>query len=453
MKVLLISTNTITRPYPAYPLGLDYVMNAVSPAHEVKSLDMNKLPGSSDDGRGLASFIAGFRPDVIGISIRNIDNTDEANTETFAGAVRDLIAVVRRHSQAVVVLGGSGFTILPREFMAALDADYGIIGEGERFPLLLRGLERKEPVEGIPGIIVRNGAVEIPGPLADWRGLASLPENSYRSFYIERGGMLNLQTKRGCPFRCVYCTYPHIEGRRFRFVEPVEAARNARMLQEAGAKYIYIADSTFNGSYGHSREVALAFRKEGVSIPWGGFFTPTSAPADYYKVLADAGLRHVEFGTESFSDPVLEAYKKPFRVDDILRSHRLAIEAGLHVAHYLMPGGPGENEATLRESLVNCERLDKTVFFIFGGIRIYPHTELYGMALKEKQINPGANLLEPVFYWSPGLDRAAAMDIIRKQASGRLNWIIGSGPPGMFRMMERLHARGHVGPLWEQLIR
>lgn len=449
MKVLLISTNTMTRPYPAYPLGMDYVMNAISPPHEVKSIDMNLL----QDAGALAAVLMEYRPDVIGISIRNIDNTDEANTETFVEAAGGIIATIRSHSDAAIVLGGSGFTILPGEFMSALDADYGVIGEGERFPLLLQALERKEPVVDIPGVIVRNGPVAIPGPLPGLRGLGALPETSYRSFYIERGGMLNLQTKRGCPFQCVYCTYPHIEGRRFRLVDPVEAARNARKLQDAGAKYIYIADSTFNGSYDHSREVALAFRKEGVSIPWGGFFTPTSAPPDYYKVLADSGLRHVEFGTESFSDPVLESYKKPFRVADILQSHGLAVEAGLHVAHYLMPGGPGENVDTLRESLVNCERLEKTVFFIFGGVRIYPHTGLYDTALRENQVAPGANLLEPVFYWSPRLDRAAAADIIRRHAAGRMNWVVGSGPPGMFRMMERLHSRGHAGPLWEHLIR
>ena len=305
----------------------------------------------------------------------------------------------------------------------------------------------------IPGVIVRNGSAAYPAPLADMHGLSAIPDTSYRPLYVQKGGMLNMQTKRGCPFQCVYCTYPLIEGNTFRCVEPAEAARNARMLQDAGAKYIFIADSTFNGSYEHSIKIALAFKKAGVSIPWGGFFTPTAAPADYYTTLTDCGLQHVEFGTEAFCDPVLETYRKPFRVKNVLDSHRQAIAAGLYVAHYLMPGGPGEDEKTLRESLANCDQLEKTVFFIFGGVRIYPQTGLFEIALKEGQITADSNFLEPAFYWSPRLDRDTAADIIKKHAAGRTNWLIGSGPSGMFRMMERLHAWGHTGPLWERLIR
>lgn len=452
MRVLLVSTNTMTRPYSVYPLGLDYVIDSIPAGHDVKSVDVNELQGGE---QALLAVIGDFRPNVIGISIRNIDNIDEANTETFVDSVRSLISGIRRCSGAVIVLGGSGFTILPREFMAAVDADFGVIGEGERFPLLLDALEGKTPVHDIPGVIMKDGPAEAeyPAPLTDLHGLGAIPETSYRQLYIRRGGMLNLQTKRGCPFQCVYCTYPLIEGSAFRCAEPEMAARNARMLQDAGAKYIYIADSTFNGSYDHSLKVALAFKKEGVSIPWGGFFTPTPAPAGYYRTLADTGLRHVEFGTEALSDPVLEAYRKPFRVKSVLESHRLAVEAGLHVAHYLMPGGPGENEATLRESLANCDKLEKTVFFIFGGVRIYPHTGLFEIAVREGQITADANFLDPSFYWSPGLDRNRAVEIITNHAAGRTNWIIGSGPRGMYRMMDRLHAWGHVGPLWERLIK
>jgi len=71
------------------------------------------------------------------------------------------------------------------------------------------------------------------------------PEETHTRFYLAYGGMLNLQTKRGCPFHCGYCTYPHIEGGKMRFYDPDEIARSARALQDAGAKYIFITDSAF----------------------------------------------------------------------------------------------------------------------------------------------------------------------------------------------------------------
>ena len=436
-------------PYPTYPIGLDYVMNAISPPHEVKTVDMNELK----DERGLADVLVRFLPDVVGLSIRNIDNVDAVFGKSFVGEIGRLIEIVRRHSAAPIVLGGSGFTILPAEFMDRLDADYGIIGEGERLPLLLGALERRESTSGLPGIVSRKSPVVFPEPLADPYGRGLFPKHSYTSFYLKRGGMLNLQTKRGCPFRCIYCTYPLIEGRRFRFSDPKEVAQTAKGLEEAGAKYLYITDSTFNGHYGYSLEVARAFRREGVSIPWGAFFSPTTPPPDYYQVMADAGLQHVEFGTEALTDPVLEGYGKPFRTAEIFTSHRLAREAGLHIAHYLMLGGPGENEDTLKETLSRTDELDRTVFSVYVGARIYPRTALCELALTEGLISAGRNLLEPTFYWSPALSRERGMEWLENHSAGRPNWVVGSGPPGMFKVLARLHARGQVGPLWEHLVR
>lgn len=438
----------MTEPYPVYPIGLDYVLHAISPPHQVKTIDMNEVKSSS----ALAEILSQYLPDIIGLSIRNIDNTDEANVKTFIGNIRELIAVIRQHSKGFIILGGSGFTILPIEFMTRLDADFGIIGEGERLQLLLRALERNERVEDIPGIVTRNSQATFTEPWSRSFERGVLPDHSYLPFYLKRGGMLNVQTKRGCPFKCVYCTYPHIEGTHFRFAEPAEVAKTARMLQDAGARYLYITDSTFNGNYEHSLEVAAAFRKAGISIPWGGFFTPTAPPPDYYTILAHAGLKHVEFGTESLADRVLASYGKPFHADDVFISHREALSAGLHVAHYLMTGGPGENEDTLRETLANADRLEKTVFFIFNGIRLYPHTTLYNLAIKEEQIERHCDLLEPVFYWSPSLPRETALDLVKNHIGSRTNWVVGSGSPQMLKIIERLHARGHVGPLWERLI-
>jgi len=449
VKVLLISTNTMTEPYPVYPIGLDYVMNAISPPHQVKTFDMNEVK----DAHALAGVLSQYLPDIIGLSIRNIDTTDAGNVKTFIEEIRTLIGIIRQHSEGLIVLGGSGFTILPGEFMIRLDADFGIIGEGERLQFLLQALERNEPVSRIPGIVTKNSQVMFTEPWSRSFERGVLPDHSYVLFYLRRGGMLSLQTKRGCPFHCIYCTYPHIEGRQFRFAEPGKVADTARMLQDAGARYLYITDSTFNGSYEHSLAVASEFKRAGISIPWGGFFTPTAPPPDYYRILADAGLMHVEFGTESLSNTVLASYGKPFHADEVFASHREAVAAGLHVAHYLMIGGPGESEDTLRETLTKTERLEKAVFFVFNGIRIYPHTALYNLAIKEGQIKPHHELLEPVFYWSPALSRKTALGLVKNHIDSRTNWVIGSGSPQMFKIIERLHARGHVGPLWERRIR
>jgi radical SAM superfamily enzyme YgiQ (UPF0313 family) len=449
MKVLLISSNTLTEPYPIYPIGLDYVINAISPPHLVKAIDLNEIKG----GSALISILADYIPDIIGISIRNVDNADGTSVKTFIGEMASLIRLIRQNSKGLIILGGSGFTIFPSEIMNYLDADFSIIGEGEKLAYLLKALEHNEPIPNIHGIVTRRGPIIFPKPLSEIPCRYTIPHHTYTSFYLKRGGMLNIQTKRGCPFQCVYCVYPHIEGKRFRFMQPDDVARTAKMLQDAGAKYLYITDSTFNGSYTHSMNVARAIKKAGVSIPWGGFFTPTNPPPDYYQILANAGLTHVEFGTEALDNSVLKAHKKPFLREDVFASHGMAIAAGIHVAHYLMLGGPGETEDTLNETLSSTDQLKKSVFFVFTGVRIYPKTALYELALKEGQIDLHTNLLEPTFYWSRALNREIATQIIKDRVDNRINWILGSGSPQMFKVVARLHKRGYVGPLWEHLIR
>jgi radical SAM superfamily enzyme YgiQ (UPF0313 family) len=214
--------------------------------------------------------------------------------------------------------------------------------------------------------MTRGSRENIPEPWSGSFACKRLPDMSLLDFYLKKGGMLNLQTKRGCPYKCIYCTYPHIEGKKLRFIPPEEAAVNALRLQEAGAKYLFITDSVFNADYSHSMQVACAFKDAGISIPWGAFFAPTVPPEEYFRVLADAGLSHVEFGTEALSDRVLKSYGKSFRVSQVLKAHKAAVQSGLHVAHYLLLGGPGEDEESLDETLSQIEDLDKAVFFFFA---------------------------------------------------------------------------------------
>ena len=351
-----------------------------------------------------------------------------------------------------MILGGSGFTVFPVEFMHALDADYGIAGEGERLPLLLEALQKNADVKSIPGIVTKETSIITYEPWDSPIKRSFNPASSHTKFYLSYGGMLNLQTKRGCPFRCSYCTYPHIEGSRMRFFPPQEIAQKARELQDAGAKYIFITDSAFNASHDHSRQIAQAFIDARVSIPWGGFFAPTVPPADYYKRLADAGLTHVEFGTESLSDLMLINLSKPFVAADVFTAHSQALKADLHIAHYFLLGGPGENYQTLQKTLNGVDKLEKSVFFFFCGIRIYPHTALYDIALKEGQITASQSLLQPVFYRSPHISGREIMQTVENHADGRFNWLVGAGETKATRVLPKLYERGFTGPLWEHLI-
>lgn len=448
MKILLISANTLTAPYPVYPLGLDYVAFALSPAHDVGVADLMALDGSA----GLAAAIRDFSPDLIGLGLRNVDNTDISAPEGFVGQYQNLVRSIRKASDAPLVLGGSGFTIFPDEMMAALNADFGIVGEGERLRALADALEAGADLSGLSGVINGRGKAKTPYPLTDPVQRRFDPAAPHVGIYLNRSGTLNLQTKRGCPFRCVYCTYPQIEGRRMRRIPPEEVADTAIRLQEAGARYLFITDSAFNADPDHSAAVARSFKAAGLSIPWAAFLAPMNPPSGYYQTLADAGMTHAEFGTESLSDQVLDRYGKPFRTLDVFQSHQSALDAGLYIAHYFLLGGPGEDPETLSKTLSQVDKLDKSVLFFFCGMRIYPRTALYDIALEEQQISTEQSLLSPVFYQSKSIDNQEILHQVREKANSRRNWIIGAGGDKTADVVSRMHQRGFSGPLWEYLI-
>ena len=305
MKVLLLSPNTLQVPYPVYPLGLDYVAGAIAAQHQVQRYDLNS--GNLEE---LATVLASWQPEVIGLACRNIDNTEAGAPDYFLDQLSQLVSWLRGRSQAVLVCGGSGFTIMPEAILALLRVDYGIIGEGERFSLLLTALEQGEDPALIPGVLAPGAPAQLAPP---WDGqrrrVLATPEQ--RAFYVQQGGMLNLQSKRGCSFRCIYCPYPHIEGRSHRLVSPEEVAATALALQQAGARYLFFTDSAFNSDLRHSIKVARALRTSRLALPWGAFFAPlrlARSDAGYFKLMAEAGCCHVEFGTESLSPSMLRNY-------------------------------------------------------------------------------------------------------------------------------------------------
>jgi radical SAM superfamily enzyme YgiQ (UPF0313 family) len=449
LRILLLSLNTLKTPYPVYPLGLDYVAGSLSAHHQVKIADMNTLSLAE-----LENLLRNYSPEVIGLSCRNIDNVDADDPRLYIEDYRNFVLWLKKRSGAVLVCGGSGFSIMADRIFAALGVDYGIIGEGERFGLLVDLIEQGQDPVGIPGLISSSHPPRVPA--AAWAGTSAREFQGHAphvEYYLKNGGMLNLQSKRGCSFQCIYCPYPNIEGKKHRLMRPEEVAQTAIKLQAAGAKYIFITDSAFNSDIPHSLAVARAFKTAGLSIPWGGFFAPLRLPADYFANLADAGLHHVEFGTESMSAAMLAAYRKPFSVPDVFLAHRQAQEAGLNVAHYFLMGGPGESAATIQESLSQIEKLDRTVLFFFVGIRIYPRTALYDIALKEGKITLETDLLEPIFYDADDITREGIAAMLATQARNRPNWIIGSGGAMIAASVKKMYERGHTGPLWEFLAR
>ncbi|MCM0083087.1 radical SAM protein [Geomonas sp. Red32] len=449
MDVLLVSANRERNPYPVFPLGLSFLAGPLERhGHRLRVLD---LGFAADPGGELAAALDEFAPQVVALSLRNIDNVTYPGSRSYVAEAKELAE--RCRGRALVVLGGSGFSLMPVELMARLDADYGVVGEGEEaLPGLLGCLERGEQPGSIPGVMARGGSV-VPVAYLESFGAPDrrlFPLGRYRA----EGGMANVQTKRGCPFSCLYCNYPFLEGRKVRLRGVSEIVDEVNVLvKEEGVDYFSFVDDVFNFPPEFAEQLCRALAREKLKVGWSAFINPGYLTPHLVDAMAEAGCDAIEFGSESGSDVVLEALGKSFQAVDLRAASRLARRAGIAFAHYFLFGGPGESEATVEETFAVADELDADANIAMTGIRIFPGTGLYHRALADGVITAETSLLEPVFYLSPPV-AATLCALVADRALSRKNWVA----PGMElnmsdAMLEALRRFPVRGPLWKQVRR
>ena len=447
-KVLLISANRCTSPDPVFPLGLSY-LNAALAAAGRPTAWLDLLTDKDRLDTVLESCEAGF----IAISLRNIDDVLIRKQEIFVRDLAGLVDQIRHRTQSPIILGGSGFSIFPKELLHLSGADFGIRGPGEiSFPSLLTALERSASYEHLPGLVFRRDGKIVVNPNGGTAGGTSLSLHDRPmpavEYYLRNGGMLNLQTQRGCQFPCCYCTYPLIEGARNQPRAEELVAEEFLDLQRLGAKYVFVADSVFNSSPEHVTRVCESLLRRNVTLAWGCFLRPQGLTPELMALMVRAGLAHAEFGSDSFSDTVLSAYRKDLTFEDIRRSSELARNVNLPFCHFLIVGGPGETHATINEGFKNSGRLAGAVILAVVGMRIYPGTQLFERACKEGVIKADADLLPPTYYLAPGLSEESVFTQLRGFARSSPGWVVGDPDPNYSAFVERLRRRGVVGPLW-----
>ncbi len=180
------------------------------------------------------------------------------------------------------------------------------------------------------------------------------------------------------------------------------------------------------------------------------FSVPPGSIKDGWALLKRSGLYAVELGSDAASDAALSGLNKGFTFDDIYTFNEAAAEARVPCAHYVMFGGPGETRESIDEGLSNLSLLKNCMVMAFSGIRILPATTLHARAIEEGIIAKETPLLEPLYYFSPDIDRENMNDTIENAFQGRMDRIF---PPSEgARLMKKMNSLGYRGLLWDRLV-
>ena len=410
MKVLLVSENRLTTLVAPFPLGLAFVAGSLRDSgHETAVLDLMFLDNWQ---KKLHDVLNEFRPDVTGLSIRNIDNQDALNPVFYLRDHLEIIKILRSRSSAPVVLGGAGFNIYPEGCLRYLGADMGIYGEGEEaFATLLETMEKGVQPEKLPGVVWRMDdqiIVNSPSYIAE-------PERwnppSYEDFDVsayhndtagELPGCVTVQTKRGCHMKCIYCTTPFLEGRRSRIRDLKKVVKEmAALSNDSDIKRFYVTDNIFNFPLSSAKDFCREIIAQGLAIQWSAIINPAFGDEELFELMSRAGCTFIALGNESGADLILKNLRKGFTLKNIKFMAGLARSHGIRYGCFLLLGGPGETMETVKQSIEFLEELEPDLVTVKAGIRIYPGTELEEIARSHGQLAHGQDVLLPAFYISP----------------------------------------------------
>ncbi len=398
MKILLISNNLSKDPYAVFPLGLGIIANVLKKnEHDVELFDQLATESS------LRQVIADFDPQLIGISIRNIDNVNSQNPCFFLDEVAGTVQLIRDETPVRIFLGGAGFSLMPEAILTYVGADYGIVGAGESAVVALA-----EAVEDGKTIDRLLYATDFPAVFscADY-------DDKIVEYYLRETGILPIQTKRGCPHQCVYCSYPLLEGKHCRQRSCDEVVDEIIFLRDKfNPAMFYFTDSIFNDPGDSYLELLETMVDRGISVPWSAFFTPADFDGENIALMRRSGIKTAELGADGMTDATLAGLGKNYDFTMVEKSCAAFLKHDLQVSCSYIAGGPNETEATLLEGIANISRLERVPAFVFMGIRILPDTPIEAIARRESLLSDEQNLLYPTFYFSPDAPKEQMYNIL-----------------------------------------
>jgi len=365
------------------PLGLE-VLAGVASGHEVKLLDMRLDPK-------LEAALDRFAPDLCAISC--------SFTMSVPAALDCARVIRRRRPQAFVVVGGVHASISPQDFFSSA-VDVVVKGEGENtFADLVEALEQGRGLSAVNGLYVNTKDGQIftgPRPLITDLDRLPLPRrdlggrtgdyyfNLWRPFAL-------VETARGCPHRCVFCSVWRFYQGKVRYKSP---GRVVEELSQVEAPFVLFTDDNFLDDVSRARMIAALVREKGIQKKYA-MQVRADDIAKHPEVVDkwyEAGLRHVLIGFEASTDAGLANLRKGTNTDtaeEAMRVLRRYPDIGVTGSFIVDPSFAKEDFAHLREYV---ERLgiSSPQFTVLTPL---PGTVLYHM-MKDKLITRDYRLFD-----------------------------------------------------------
>jgi radical SAM superfamily enzyme YgiQ (UPF0313 family) len=422
MRVLLIATNQADRymdrmTVRPLPVGLAYVAAHIDTArHPLQVLD---LMFATDAVQEATTAAQRFQPDVIGLSLRNLDNQSSLNPVWHLPGVKELIGHLRAVSAALIVCGGPAFSILPAACFDYLAPDLGLAGDAAAsFAQLVDRLDQGVPYTDLPGLVYRD----------EGRTVVQEGEFTTQFHTPPRLDLLDLRRydKAGFGIGVVNKLAPYYyvtdqnSGADWRLRPAAEVVEEVRRLRhDYGIRKVFFIDSGFNTPLHHAKALCQALIQADLGVRWNSYLRPGEGDAELIALMQRSGCPLALLaGTEGASAEPLELGMHLERVG-MLTS--LCRQGDLPFTLAMGFGTPGETRTTVEQKLAFLRQAAPAFATLRVATRVLPHTPLAKLALEEGLIQTEADLLRPTFYLAAGV-RDWLVEHLRAAAAAEPRW-------------------------------
>ena len=407
-SLALVNTNRV-RP-PIAPLGIEYLAEYLSAAgYEPDLLD---LCWEEDWREAMRRFFSKREYRVVGFSLRNTDDCAFTTKHSFMPEFIDMTGYARELSDALFVIGGVGFSTMPEPVLDACGADAGVAAGGERPMLrLLQCLEEGGSWHRVPGLIHPVGDQWERNALSS-AGALDLPPMKRRRLdnprYFREGGQAGFETKRGCPWRCVYCCEPLAKGNSVQARSPREVGEELTALIDQGIDHVHTCDSEFNLPPEHATAVCEEIIRRGIGdrLSWYAYCTPAPFPEELAGLMARSGCVGINFGMDSGDACMLRRLGRPYGPEDLLETVRLCQRQGIVIMLDLLLGSPGESLESVNRTIDLARESGAECIGVSTGVRVWAGTPLAaetGEVPLSHGLIGGQGVFDPLFFIEPSL--------------------------------------------------
>ena len=429
MRILLIATNRNGRlnsrmNAQPLPIGLAYVAGHLDPArHQVRVLD---LMFADDYLAEVGNVVDEFKPEAVGISLRNLSNHSYLDTQWALPITKAVIDTIRARSNAPIICGGPAFSILPKECFEFLGPDLGVAGDaGETFAEVCNRIEVGEPpVYDLPGLVYANdGGVTLNEGLCV-SAFASRPrlEDLEMDKYRNAGFGIGVLTKLGSFSYPTSSSTASMTEADYRVIRPVDevVAEVKELWERYQLRKVFFVDNGFNFPLDHAKSLCSALIEADLGVRWNTCLASFNCDAELIRLMKDAGCALVLMGNRG-GDPHDGAGSLEEQMDAQLEVPRMCEEGGLHYTVARTFGEPGETRETVERKLDFLRRVNPALANLRIGVSVMPGTDVAALALEEGLISDESELIEPTFYIA-GEVRDWIVDYLKEEAANHPRW-------------------------------